>query len=70
MYTNVRGGVVTKEKEQSILITVDEATQLLCYHRTKIYAMIQKKELKAVGEGRGLRIVRASVDRWVKQQTE
>jgi excisionase family DNA binding protein len=56
--------------EPSILITIEQAAALLCYHRNKIQAMIRSGELKAVGYRRSRRIVRASLDRWVKQQSE
>lgn len=49
------------------LLTIDEAAaQLRCSPDT-IRRRVRKRELEAVGTGRGRRIIAASVQRWIER---
>lgn len=61
---------MTQHDTSSLLITIAEAANLLCYHRRTIHTMIKDGKLKTVGRRKGRRIVRSSLDRWVKQQSQ
>ncbi len=53
--------------EPSIVITIDEATRLLCVGRTTIYKLLNERALTWIKVGNATRILRASLDTYLKQ---
>lgn len=48
-----------------LLVTVAETARLLACDRSTVYRRIERGELATTGSRRGLRVLRASIDRWV-----
>lgn len=61
---------MTTQQPDPLLLTIDQTAALLCYHRNTIHEMIRRGELKTVGQRKSRRVIRASVDRWIKQQSQ
>src|SRR3954468_11910189 len=51
--------------DESLLLTPEEAAQLLRIGRTTIYALMKAGDLRPVHIGRGCRVTRAEVERYV-----
>ena len=52
--------------EDSLLVTVERAAELLGVGRTFVYRLINSGDLPSVKMGRSRRIVRAALDEYVK----
>ncbi len=52
-----------------LLLRAEEAARLLGLGRSKVFEMLATGELPAVRIGRAVRVSRASLERWVRDQT-
>lgn len=52
-----------------LLCTIRETARLLACDRSTVYRKIDRGELATVGTGRGLRVVRSSIDAWIAANT-
>ncbi len=52
-----------------LLLRAEEAARLLGLGRSKVFEMLASGELPAVRVGRAVRVSRASLERWVRDQT-
>jgi len=53
---------------EPLVLTPAQAMEVLQIGRNEIYRMIHTKELRSFRRGRNLKIPRAEVERWVREQ--
>jgi excisionase family DNA binding protein len=65
---NSRGGIKQPTNIEPALLDVNDAANYLATGRDQIYELVKAGELAAIKNGRRFRIVRASMDAWVRRQ--
>ncbi len=58
------------ETDRRLVLTVEEAAQLLDIGRTLAWRLVQEGELPSVRLGRCVRVPRRELETWVQEQTE
>jgi len=58
------------ETDRRLVLTVEEAAQLLGIGRTLAWRLVQEGELPSVRLGRCVRVPRRELEAWVQEQTE
>lgn len=56
--------------ELPLLLKAEEAARLLNLGRSTLFAMLASGELRAVRRGRAVRVERAELDRWIRDQAK
>ena len=60
----------TAATDLPLLLRAEEAAKLLSLGRSTVFQMLAAGELPAVRVGRAVRVPRAALERWVREQTE
>jgi excisionase family DNA binding protein len=59
-----------QETMQPLLLNVAQVSKMLSLGRTKVYDLIATKQLPVVRFGRAVRVLSASLRRWVEEQEQ
>ena len=56
--------------KEMIVMTVPEVAKSLQLSRSKVYALIERRELPAVRIGRNVRVLGSDLERWLEAQRQ